>query len=45
MSNTAIEIDKQTALSLYRTMQIIRQCEERLAQSHQQGLVHGACHT
>ena len=26
-------------------MQIIRQCEERLAKSHQQGLVHGACHT
>jgi len=32
-------------LSLYRTMQIIRQCEERLAKSHQRGLVHGACHT
>jgi 2-oxoisovalerate dehydrogenase E1 component len=26
-------------------MQIIRQCEERLAKSHQRGLVHGACHT
>jgi len=45
MSNTSTEIDKQTALSLYRMMQIIRQSEERLAQSHQQGLVHGACHT
>src|SRR5687768_14797853 len=32
-------------LSLYRTMQIIRQCEEQLAKSHQRGLVHGACHT
>ena len=32
-------------LSLFRTMQIIRQCEERLAKSHQRGLVHGACHT
>ena len=45
MSNSSTEIDKQTALSLYRMMQIIRQSEERLAQSHQQGLVHGACHT
>jgi 2-oxoisovalerate dehydrogenase E1 component len=26
-------------------MHLIRQCEERLAKSHQQGLVHGACHT
>lgn len=26
-------------------MQIIRQCEEQLAKSHQRGLVHGACHT
>lgn len=34
-----------TLLALYRTMQTIRQCEERLARSHQQGLVHGACHT
>jgi len=30
---------------LYRTMQVIRQCEEQLAKSHQRGLVHGACHT
>jgi 2-oxoisovalerate dehydrogenase E1 component len=26
-------------------MQLIRQCEERLAKSHQRGLVQGACHT
>lgn len=26
-------------------MQLIRLCEERLAKAHQQGLVHGACHT
>src|SRR5258706_808089 len=26
-------------------MQLIRQCEERLARSHQRGLIHGACHT
>ena len=42
---TKIQLDKTTLLALYRTMQIIRQCEERLAKSHQQGLVHGACHT
>ena len=32
-------------LSLYRTMQLIRQTEEELARCHQQGLIHGACHT
>ncbi|HVU86736.1 MAG TPA: dehydrogenase E1 component subunit alpha/beta [Pirellulales bacterium] len=32
-------------LSLYRTMRLIRQCEEHLARSHQRGLIHGACHT
>src|SRR4029077_14954985 len=30
---------------LYRTMQLIRVCEEHLARSHARGLVHGACHT
>ncbi len=33
------------SLSLYRTMQIIRQTEEELARCHQRGLIHGACHT
>src|SRR5512133_1437378 len=32
-------------LALYRRMQLIRLSEERLARSHQRGLVHGACHT
>lgn len=32
-------------LALYRTMLLIRLCEERLVKSHQRGLVHGACHT
>ncbi|MSU60949.1 MAG: dehydrogenase [Pedosphaera sp.] len=32
-------------LQLYRQMQLIRLCEERLAKSHQQRLIHGACHT
>src|SRR6202048_3190283 len=30
---------------LYRTMQLIRACEEQLARSHARGLIHGACHT
>lgn len=32
-------------LQLYRTMLTIRMVEERLAKSHQRGLIHGACHT
>src|SRR5215471_12146559 len=31
--------------ALYRIMQLIRQCEEQLARSHQRNLIHGACHT
>jgi 2-oxoisovalerate dehydrogenase E1 component len=42
---TMISATKEQALSWYRTMQLIRHCEERLAKSHQRGLVHGACHT
>jgi 2-oxoisovalerate dehydrogenase E1 component len=38
-------MDSQTAQALYRTMALIRRCEEQLARSHQQGLVLGACHT
>src|SRR6201985_357632 len=36
---------RETLLSLYRKMQVIRLCEEQLARSHQRGLIHGACHT
>src|SRR5580765_2023587 len=36
---------RETLLELFRGMQVIRQCEEQLAKSHQRGLVHGACHT
>lgn len=36
---------KDTVLSLYRQMLVIRRCEEQLARAHQAGLVHGACHT
>lgn len=35
----------EQVLSLYRRMQLIRQTEEELARCHQQGLIHGACHT
>ncbi|MBI4601769.1 MAG: dehydrogenase, partial [Planctomycetes bacterium] len=44
-SRTAPGLDRATLLALYRSMQLIRQCEEELARSHQRGLVHGACHT
>src|SRR5436853_695893 len=39
------ELNQGLLLQLYRQMQVIRQCEEQLAKSHQRGLVHGACHT
>lgn len=42
---TEISLGKSSLLSLYRSMQLIRLCEERLAKSHQRGLIHGACHT
>jgi 2-oxoisovalerate dehydrogenase E1 component len=38
-------LKKTQLLSLYRQMVLIRRCEERLARSHQRGLIHGACHT
>ncbi len=38
-------LNQEQCLSLYRTMQIIRQTEEELARCHQRGLVLGACHT
>ena len=39
------ESNKQQLLSHYRQMLTIRLVEERLARSHQRGLIHGACHT
>ena len=36
-------LDKAWLLGFYRTMQLIRECEEQLASSQQRGLVHGAC--
>jgi 2-oxoisovalerate dehydrogenase E1 component len=38
-------LSKQGYLDLYRVMVTIRLTEEKLAESHQQGLIHGACHT
>jgi 2-oxoisovalerate dehydrogenase E1 component len=35
----------EQAIELYRQMLIVRRTEEQLARAHQQGLVHGACHT
>jgi 2-oxoisovalerate dehydrogenase E1 component len=39
------ETGRELLLGLYRRMNLIRQCEEQLARSHQRGLIHGACHT
>ncbi|MEO7299331.1 MAG: dehydrogenase E1 component subunit alpha/beta [Verrucomicrobiota bacterium] len=38
-------VKKSDLVHLYRQMVLIRLCEERLAKSHQRGLIHGACHT
>ncbi len=38
-------LNKEKLRSLYRSMVLIRRCEEQLARSHQRGLIHGACHT
>ena len=39
------QLDKATALNLYRQMLVIRRTEEQLAKAYQAGLIHGACHT
>ena len=41
----ALGLPPPELLELYRQMLIIRRTEEQLARAHQQGLVHGACHT
>src|SRR5690242_12011132 len=38
-------LSQQQLLDLWRGMLTIRRTEEQLARAHQQGLVHGACHT
>jgi 2-oxoisovalerate dehydrogenase E1 component len=42
---TALSLNKAELFALYRQLQTIRLCEERLAKSHQRGLIQGACHT
>ena len=44
-SESLADLNRDDLLSLYRTMVLIRRCEEQLARSHQRGLIHGACHT
>src|SRR6202043_3583293 len=44
-TETLPALKKAHLLSLFRQMVLIRRCEERLARSHQRGLIHGACHT
>ncbi len=39
------EPSAEETVELYRQMLILRRTEEQLARAHQQGLVHGACHT
>jgi pyruvate/2-oxoglutarate/acetoin dehydrogenase E1 component/TPP-dependent pyruvate/acetoin dehydrogenase alpha subunit len=43
--SATVSITTDLRLQLYRGMQLIRQCEEQFARSHQRGLIHGACHT
>jgi 2-oxoisovalerate dehydrogenase E1 component len=45
MTEAHTRLPRDLLLTLYRQMQLIRQCEEALARAHQRGLVHGACHT
>ncbi len=44
-ASTTHGIEREILLDLYRRMLLVRRCELQLAKSHQQGLVHGACHT
>jgi 2-oxoisovalerate dehydrogenase E1 component len=41
----ALQLRSDALQQLYRSMLVIRRTEEALARAHQQGLVHGACHT
>jgi 2-oxoisovalerate dehydrogenase E1 component len=44
-ADRSTHLSQDELLSLYRSMVLIRRCEEQLARSHQRGLIHGACHT
>ena len=43
--NQTQSLSDEHILTLYRSMQVVRQTEEELARCHQRGLIHGACHT
>ena len=45
IADRSIDLSQDQLLSLYRSMLLIRRCEEQLARAHQRGLIHGACHT
>jgi 2-oxoisovalerate dehydrogenase E1 component len=44
-SKPSLEPTSDELVELYRQMLVVRRTEEQLALAHQQGLVHGACHT
>src|SRR5438105_5654389 len=44
-SKSSLGLPPDELVELYRQMVIIRRTEEQLARAHQQGLIHGACHT
>jgi 2-oxoisovalerate dehydrogenase E1 component len=44
-AKAVLQKEKLAMIQLYRQMLLIRLCEERLAKSHQRGLIPGACHT
>src|SRR5207253_2610379 len=45
LTRPGTRLSAEATIELYRQMLIIRRTEEQLARAHQQGLVHGACHT
>jgi TPP-dependent pyruvate/acetoin dehydrogenase alpha subunit len=45
ISRPTLGLSTDALVELYRQMLVIRRTEEQLARAHQQGLVHGACHT
>jgi 2-oxoisovalerate dehydrogenase E1 component len=44
-SDPGLDLSTDELVELYRQMLVIRRTEEQLARAHQQGLIHGACHT
>lgn len=44
-NSTAVSISTDALVDFYRSMVLIRKCEERLVKSYYEGLIYGACHT